>query len=217
MVLVTVMRRERRLRPAATAMRGLSYSFIVCAIVSSPLWSGATPREDHPEREQFRAFAVNMGTAFGVPGTGQSSTVDITIERWSTTAERRGLIDAFLPGGSPDKLLRALQKTKRVGFIRLPNTLGYDLHYSRQVPGEDGGRRIFIATDRRIGMWEAREQPRTIDYPFTLIEMRLDKNNEGEGKLALATKITLSKDKQHIELENYGSEPVRLNEIKKVK
>ena len=198
-------------------MRAPSYCLILCAIVSSPLWSSASSSQDHPKREQFTAFAVNMGTAFGVPRTGQAGTVDITIDRWSTDAERKGLVDAFLREGSGDALLHALQKTKRVGFIRLPNTLGYDLHYARQVPGEDGGRRIIIATDRRISFWEAREQPRTMDYPFTLIEMRLDKNDAGEGKLALATKISLSKDKQHIELENYGSEPVRLNEIKKVK
>jgi hypothetical protein len=198
-------------------MRAPSYCLILCAIVSSPLWSSASPSKDNPKREQFTAFAVNMGTAFGVPRTGQAGTVDITIDRWSTDAERKGLVDAFLREGSGDALLHALQKTKRVGFIRLPNTLGYDLHYARQVSGEDGGRRIIIATDRRISFWEAREQPRTMDYPFTLIEMRLDKNDAGEGKLALATKISLSKDKQHIELENYGSEPVRLNEIKKVK
>ena len=170
-----------------------------------------------PMPEHFTAFAINMGTAFGVPRSGQSSTVDIVVERWSTTTERQSLIDAFLPTGDADKLLRALQKTKRVGYIRFPNTLGYDLHYSREVPGEDGGRRILIATDRRIGVREASEQPRTIDYPFTLIEMRLNKDNEGEGKMSVATKISLSKDKQQLELENYGSEPVRLNNIHKIK
>jgi hypothetical protein len=170
-----------------------------------------------PTPVHFTAFAINMGTAFGVPRTGQSSTVDIVIERWSTTTERQSLLDAFLPNGDADKLLRALQKTKRVGYIRFPNTLGYDLHYSREVPGEDGGRRILIATDRRIGFREASEQPRTIDYPFTLIEMRLNKDNEGEGKMSVATKISLSKDKQQLELENYGSEPVRLNNIHKIK
>jgi hypothetical protein len=56
---------------------------------------------------------------------------------------------------------------------------------------------------------------RIVDYPFTLIEMRLDKNNKGQGKMAVATKITLSKDKQHVELENYSSEPVRLTSIEK--
>ena len=63
-----------------------------------------------------------------------------------------------------DGLLDALQRINpRVGFIRLPNTIGYDLRYARQVPGEDGGRQILIATDRRIGFQEARNQPRTIE------------------------------------------------------
>jgi hypothetical protein len=113
----------------------------------------------------------------------------------------------------PDGLLRALQKMPRKGFIRTPNSLGWELRYTHQAPGEDGGRRIFIATDRPIANREALNQPRTIDYPFTLIEMRLNKNDEGEGKMAIATKVTLSSDKQTIELENYASEPVRLNAI----
>ena len=32
--------------------------------------------------------------------------------------------------------------------------------------------------------WEARNQPRTIDYPFTLIQLHVDKNGQGEGKFA---------------------------------
>jgi hypothetical protein len=95
--------------------------------------------------------------------------------------------------------------------------LGWTLHYAFATPGEDGGLRIGIATDRYIGMWEAREQPRTMDYPFTLIEMRLDANGRGVGKMAVATKIEFDRKKQQMVLENYASEPVRLNEVKRRK
>jgi len=44
-----------------------------------------------PERERFSAFAVKMGTTFGLPGSGQSGQVQITIERRSTPAERQTL------------------------------------------------------------------------------------------------------------------------------
>ena len=60
---------------------------------------------------------------------------------------------------------------------------------------------------------EVRNQPRTVDYPFTLIEVRLNKDGKGQGKMAYATKITFDKNKKTIELENYSSEPVRLNEV----
>lgn len=135
------------------------------------------------------------------------------IDRWSTDAERQQLISAFVEKG-PDALLRALQKTKRVGYIRLPNTLGYDLHFARKHPGKDGGEQIIIMTDRRIGFWEARDQPRTIDYPFTLMDIRVNTKGEGEGKLSVATKITYNKETNTVELENYASEPVRLQNVR---
>jgi hypothetical protein len=92
--------------------------------------------------------------------------------------------------------------------------LGIDLHYAWQTPLPDGGRRIVLATDRYIDFREARNQPRSIDYPFTLIEIRTNKDGEGEGKMSVATKITFDKKKNVIELENYASEPVRLNNVK---
>ena len=61
-----------------------------------------------------------------------------------------------------------------------------------------------------IGFEEARNQPRTVDYPFTLFEIRVNKDGEGEGKLAYCTKIRFDKEKKVIEIENYSSEPVRL-------
>jgi hypothetical protein len=57
-------------------------------------------------------------------------------------------------------------------------------------------------------------QPRTMDYPFTLIEIHLKKDGTGEGKLSVATKITLNKKDNVVEIENYSTEPVRLNQVR---
>jgi hypothetical protein len=158
---------------------------------------------------RMTAFAVNMSNV----GGGGANTVQIDIERWSTDAEREQLITAFKEKG-PDALLRALQKTKRVGFIRLPNTLGYDLHFARRHPAADGGEQIILITDRRVGFWEARNQPRSMDYPFTLMDIRVSSNGEGEGKLSVATKIAYNEKTHTVELENYASEPVRLQNVR---
>ena len=64
-----------------------------------------------------------------------------------------------------------------------------------------------------IGFREQVNQPRTIDYPFALFEMRFDRDGKGEGRMAYGTKISFDKKKQAIELENYSSEPVRLNQL----
>jgi hypothetical protein len=165
------------------------------------------PNDMSPIR--LTAWAVNMSNI----ATGANSTVDINIERWSTEEDQQKLTTTFLEKG-PEKLLDVLQDLKRVGYIRLPTSLGYDLHFARQVPLDEGGRRIIIATDRRIGFAEARNQPRSIDYPFTLIEIRLKPDGTGEGKMAIATKISMNKKQNTVELENYSSEPVRLQNVK---
>jgi hypothetical protein len=167
---------------------------------------------------RLSAFAVNMSTVQR-PST---AVIDIRIKRWSTPAERENLVNTAIEKG-PDALLKALQKMPDHGKISIPGwtgpdphnaRLGWVLHYAFATPGEDGGLRIGIATDRYIGFWEARESPRTIDYPFTLIEMRLDREGRGVGKMAVATKIEFDKGKKQLVLENFASEPVRLNEIK---
>ena len=49
----------------------------------------------------------------------QKRRIDITIERWSTQSERQALIAAFM-GEGQDGLLRALQKEKVTGRVRIP-------------------------------------------------------------------------------------------------
>ncbi|HEY0783247.1 MAG TPA: hypothetical protein VGE98_12380 [Thermoanaerobaculia bacterium] len=163
--------------------------------------------------ERFVAYAINLGTRGNLPG-GQTGTVDIRIDRWSTTEDREALLAALRDGGGGG-LLKALQRTKVVGSIRTPDRIGLDLHYAADHLDADGSRRIFLATDRRIGFWEEANQALSTQYPFTLIELHIGADGRGEGKMSVATKITESPDKDHIELENYTSEPVRLQDVRK--
>jgi hypothetical protein len=110
-------------------------------------------------------------------------------------------------------MLDTLRDLPRVGRIRTPGSLGWDLHYAHQIAGEDGGRRIFIATDRPVSIWEAVNRPRTIDYPFTFIELRLNSRGEGEGKLSRATRVISSRDGKFVQLENWEGQPVELTEV----
>jgi hypothetical protein len=164
--------------------------------------AGAAQTMGQPE--EFNAVAIvnnNLGS-----GAGR---VIVRVERWSTEAERTRLTAALQKGS--DTLLDALRDQRSVGTIRTPDSVGYDLRYAYQEPGEDGGRRIVIATDRPIGFWEARNQPRSIDYPFTVIQMEIDKNGEGKGTLSFATKV-LPRGNVII-LENFATSPVMLTKV----
>jgi hypothetical protein len=161
--------------------------------------------------ERYVALAVNLG---GTPGPTGAGTVEITIDNWSTDAQRDQLMKTLIDKG-PEKLLDTLQKMPRVGSIRTPNSIGYDLRYARKNPLDEGGEQIVLATDRYIGFWEASNRPRTVDYPFTVIEMRVAKDGVGEGKMSLFTKITYDKKKNQIVLEDYGSQPVLLTQVRR--
>ena len=47
----------------------------------------------------------------------------------------------------------------------------------------------MLATDRPISAWEAMNRPRSMDYDFTLADIRFDGDGKGVGKLSVAAKI----------------------------
>jgi hypothetical protein len=102
----------------------------------------------------------------------------------------------------------------RAGYIKTQKTLAWDLRYARQAKLPDGGRRIVLATDRPMGFGEVRQGARTTDYPFTIVEMRLDKSDRGEGKILVGTRLLL--DGNDLVLENYGTQPVQFNQIRRL-
>jgi len=152
--------------------------------------------------------------------TGANGILEITVDKWSTADERAQLL-AIVPKGQDD-LLKALQKTPVKGRIRIPGwtgpdpqnyRLGWNLQYAWHEALPDGGDRIVLATDRYMSFREITNSPRTVDYPFMLIQIHLNREQKGEGKMAAFTQIRFDKKKNVMEIENYGSEPVRLNEI----
>jgi len=167
---------------------------------------------------RLTAFAVNMSNI----GTGTSGTAEIRIEHWSSAAERKRLIETMLAKGQ-DALLKEVQKVSSKGRLRFPSwmgpdphqaQLGWDLRYAWNTPLPEGKQQIVLAFDRYIGFWEARDQPRTVDYPFSLVQIVVNKDGQGEGKYAVATKLSFDKKKNALEIENYSTEPVRLNQVK---
>ena len=189
-------------------------AFVAAVSAAALIFSTAIPsaQSNMAKPEKFTAFAVDISNTAPRANT---AVVDIQINRWSTDTERDQLMKVFREKGQ-EALLSALQKLPVVGGIRTPGSLNYDLHFARQRPDAEGGRMIFLMTDRYVGAWEAMNRPRTIDYPFTLIQLQLDRNGRGVGKASIATQITQDPDGT-IVLENFSSQPVMLNDVRPVK
>jgi hypothetical protein len=182
----------------------------VAAAVALAMSSAAAQDASNSPREVFTANAVNNSNI----GAAGITRVQIVITRWSTDGETEHLLSVFNEKG-PEALLRALQKTQRVGSISTPGSLRYDLHYARELAADEGGRRIVLGTDRPMGFFEAADHPRSSEYPFTIIELRLNAKNQGVGKLSYATKITSVGGV--LVLENFADQPIMLNDVKKEK
>jgi len=160
--------------------------------------------------EKFTAVAISMGH-------GKSSRLDIVINRWSTDEEREKLLSTLQEFGR-DKLIDELTKIRPTcGYMRLPNTKGYDLYYARNNVQPDGSRHVVIATNRYPTFGEVYNSTRSTQHDAVVIEIHLDKDGKGEGKMQPAAKITWDNAKKTIEIENYGALPIDLKGVKSVK
>ena len=184
-----------------TTMAAIVSSAAVLTIAASAQTMG-TP-------ERYTAAAININN-------GQAGNIDITVNRWSTDKQRDALMAVMLSKG-PEKLLDALQDMPAMGHFGAPGNLSWDIHFARKMALPDGGERVVLITDRRIGFWESVNQPRSIDYPFTVIDIRLNRDGEGEGKMSIATKVIYDKKENMISLENFETSPVLLNNIRREK
>lgn len=165
-------------------------------------------RAKNKEILRLRAWAVNLNNS-----NARTSSIDIVIERWSTEEEIARLRGILIEEGG-EKLLPALQKIKpRCGFVRGANTLGWDIYFARETALPGGGRKIVVATDRPVAMWEARNSTRSMDYQFSLAEIRIGADGKGEGKAIPSAQLSFNKETNTLEIENYGREPVRLSQV----
>ena len=169
------------------------------------------PPTPAPQIEKYAATTVNMN-----PGAGEP--LSIRVSRWSTDAERERLTGLFAEKGEKE-LQTALAAAPTLGYIWTSETLGYSVRYAYRLPTPDGGERIILATDHRLGAWSpeawkasAADAP---DYGFTVLELRLTRRGTGEGKISLGAKVAVDQASKTIALENYDAAPILLKDVKR--
>ena len=189
------------------------YSRVAAAIMAATLVAAvvapAVISAQDTEEERYRAIAVVMGNV----ATGRNSSIDIVISRWTTPEEREELLKVLMTGDQ-DAFRKALAAQEMTGWLKLPNTLRSQFHYAWvRTQREDGSREIIMASDRIIPFVEAWNRPRSFDYDISIIEMELDANNEGSGIAAVGIKFKV--EGNNLTIENFGTQPVNLNAIRR--
>jgi hypothetical protein len=117
-------------------------------------------------------------------------------------------------------LAAAIEKAPTIGYLWMGDSnIGYSIHYASRASMPDGGERIILASNRRLGEGDASWKPAppatATDYDFTVIEMRLGPKGLGEGKASINTKVVLDPDVKTIALDNYAAAPVVLKNVKR--
>jgi hypothetical protein len=156
--------------------------------------------------EHFTAFAVDMNS-------GKTGTVEMSVTRWSTPGEREILLAALFKEGS-NELLEKLRDMRSVGRIYAPGSIGYDLRFAEEQPLPEGGRKIVLATDRPMSIRELFNQTRSVDYPFTWVQLNMRPDGTGEGELAVRARVFGDRPNRPIEVETFEIQPVRLQQVK---
>jgi hypothetical protein len=196
------------MRRKSTLLTYLLLPTFVLALAAShlPPTGAQTGQAARSGREVYR------GNIFYIGGPRGSVTdfFTLTINNYTPEAEVNRLINVLKRDGQDD-FWKAVEKEKR-GSIQVGSGLSRDLNAVWVTQTEDG-RRISAIAERWIGFGEQRRGARSLDYPFTYIELYIEDDGKVEGSLFPAARVRVKGEKT-IEVENFGIYPARLTNIK---
>jgi hypothetical protein len=116
-------------------------------------------------------------------------------------------------------LAAAAGRSPTIGYVWTNDITGYSIKYAYRAPQPDGGERIVLLTDRRLGAHSAAWKPATsgaeTDYEFTVLEIRMDAKGVGEGKTSLMTRVVAENEAKTVALENYAATATILQNVKR--
>ena len=146
-------------------------------------------------------------------GPGREGYIEIGIERWSTGEERTRLRAVLAQEGTDGLLAELYRLRPRAGYVRSPGAVGWTARFAHQQPTADGGRRILVATERPVPHRERLNPTPITRYPFTLVEIELDRQGKGRGRLIPAARLSWNQGQGAFDVDAYHIEPVRLTDV----
>jgi hypothetical protein len=159
-------------------------------LLAGALFLGTTPAfSQRTKAETIDASSMGTGTQLG-----QMFEITITINEFSSPADKQILMEAFQKGQNQG-LVNALTKMKAVGHIAITGTLGYDLSYIKMIP-TPAGRKIRFATNRQIRFGEAFFDTQSQSFNLTAGEIDIDDSDKSKSTGVLYPAAQLIIDKQ---------------------
>ena len=164
------------------------------------------PEPGNKPIETFDARAFNVQR-------GQTSPIEIVINRWSTDGERE-VLKAVLKAAGSQAMVQEMEKMPQVGYIKTPQSMGDALMFARETTLPDGTRQVVVATNRPISVAGSLAPGAAQKYDLSVIEMRWKKGDKkGEGKMTLAAEASIDSKTGNVQIKNYAGMPSVLKDI----
>jgi len=188
---------EDVMKPSRLAMVA---SLVVCLVAPALA-------EKAPLADRFEGVFISMNA----PGA-MGSRVEIWIDAYTSDDVAAQLVGLLEQKGQQDVLN---QVTKlQAGRLQIGTSNAYPIAVARQRANDDGSRTVFLVSSRPFAGFEPRTGTRIEDYPFGIIELKLDATGKGEGQIIGAAQLSFDPATKHLNIASYAVEPGRLSEVK---
>lgn len=182
--------------------RILQFSLLVVVIASAVL---VAAEGQERKRESYAAVVVGTGGGIG----GRTLNLNINIDSYTSDQQVQQYLVQLQEEGQ-DALRKTLENVK-VGRIAPVAATGTDLSIARVFETEQG-KVIRLVTPRPVSFFEAYRHGRSMNYPFTIMELRLDKEGKGEGSIMAGAKLNFKDGK--LDIESYGNQYAKLANVR---
>ncbi len=194
-------------------MRKRTLIFSLCVLLCLSflnMCASSTDVKTQAEKEGAEVFTGNA-LVTTTAAAGSTTRLTITINEYTSDEDIMKYIDTLKTDG-PEGLRKALEKVQK-GWIAPTGKVRETLNLARSRSVE-GGRIINIIKTRHLRFIEfARGTPRSREYEFTFIQLKLDEEGNGEGYMFAGTKIEFDKEGKLV-LEQRGTAPILIRAVK---
>lgn len=177
----------------------------LAALLLGSLEGSAVAQPKRP-LETFTATTTGMTPA----GLG----LRIQIIGWSDAAAR-GDVLATLDDGP------ALGRLPTVGYVwPVGSPVGYTVKYAHRMAADDGGERITLVTDKRLGSfdfkkWSVAGGTTPSEAAYSVVELYVDSNGQGTGNLSLAAEVAIDESAGTVSLTGGAAGKGLLTDVKR--
>ena len=174
-------------------------TLVSLTLAAAPVWAVGTPMAS-PVPAQFTGVLLDLSGKATVP-------VTLHVDNFATAADV-GAVARVLGDKGQRAVAADLAEMKPRGWIRVGGLLGFEVPIIREF-ATPKGQTIDAILDRPFPLWEQLEGTRSPDYPFGMIELKLDLNGNGSGVLVPAGRAMFTKDGK-VEMMDYGTKPYKI-------